>query len=225
MGDEKKKPASKGKALARRTTTPSGIERVAEMQPWMERYALWLASEPEAELARPKGEGGKRGHAVPVAERIIKARAFSGRPMDKDKIRLLEQRPDVREFFEKVRTDAQFHAKELATRLIAQKFEARELGLQKALDKQIDPVTGKAFAGPEADVKAIEHYTRPAWELAFPKKANEGAVPPPRIIINLAGMSDERKKLWLSGITEPEEPDDVEWEIIASPKDTDGDND
>ena len=59
----------------------------------------------------------------------------------------------------------------------------------------------------------------------MPKKA-DGEKQQTRVTINLIGASQERKNLWLKGVTEPEEPDEIEYEIVENPKQlTDGDDD
>ena len=188
------------------------------LAPWMVRYTQWLAAYPGAELTGTHEDYRSR---YPTGdERAARASEYSGRVVQRQLVALLEKRKDLREYFDKLRTDAVYHAKELARNQVARNFRAREMALDKALDLQPD---GKL--GPEADVRAVETFTRPFVELAFPKKT-EGDKAPQRVVINLIGMPAEQKKMLLSGVTEPEEDDTIDYEIIENEKLlTDGEDD
>lgn len=171
------------------------------LMPWMTRYAQWLCSHPAAEMS---GNATDFRHRYPTGdERAARASEYAGRPVQRQLIVLLEKRKDLREYFEKLRSDTQVYAKELAKNQIGRNFELREKGLEMAAES--------------GDHKAIEHYTRPFLEHAFPKKQEVGQGPQ-RVVINMIGMTPEQKKLLTAGVTEPEEPDEVEWEYIETEK-------
>src|SRR4051812_12965200 len=96
----------------------------------MVRYCQWLAQTPGAELA-----GGGDGDRTPHPKsggRGARASEYSGRRVQRQLIVFLERRPDVREYFEKLQTDLQFHAKERAQSQVAKNFEARDEALAQA---------------------------------------------------------------------------------------------
>jgi hypothetical protein len=84
----------------------------------------------------------------------------------------------------------------------------------------VDPVTGEVTYEVK-DIKALEHYTRVFVERGIGKKVEHDKDRSPRIVINLIGASEERKKLWLEDTI-----DEVEFEVIENDKLlTDGDDD
>lgn len=184
----------------------SWIQR-GPIAPWMEKYCIWLAQQPEAVLSRALRPGERaipyRGRPY-TQERTAAASRMACRKIRKEMIQELERRPDFVEMFDKFRADASYLAKRLGVQQIVTNFEAREEGLELAR-------AGK-------DVKAIETYTRPFVELAFPKKV-DGAEQAPRVVIHL--NSGDAKQLLL-GQTQPllasggEEALDVEYEVIPA---------
>ena len=166
----------------------------------MKQYARWLAGYPGAELTgmRP----GYRARHPMGAVRAAKASFFAHRTVQEQLVRQLEKRVDVREYFEKLRADTAYHAKELARDQIARNFEAREQGLEMAVKAE--------------DHKAVEHYTRPFVEHGFPKKERDEAGVQ-KVVINLFGATPEQKAMVLKAMAgEPVE--ELEYEIIPNDK-------
>jgi hypothetical protein len=186
-------------------------------------YARWLVSFHGSELARPAGEGVRGSYTPNNAARVAAATRFAHRRVDRERVTLLERRAEFRDYFEKLRSDAVFHAKELANEDLVENFEIRRAGLRKAAGRKEDPETGEVTYE-VADVKAIEHYTRPYLELAHPKKPlPEGTVP--RIVINIGSGSPEAKRLWGKVLNEKEELDEISYEVIETKLLEDGDDD
>jgi hypothetical protein len=203
--------------VARKKTSRRWIES-GPRAAWMERYIQWLVGQPGAELTGSRGEYRSRHPTITV--RAAKASYFATRPVQPELVRLLEKRKDVREYFEKVRSDVDFHTKELAKQQVAENFEAREAGLRAASGRTVDPVTGEVSYDVK-DIKALEHYTRVFVERGIGKKVEHDKDRSPRIVINLIGASEERKKLWLEDTI-----DEVDYEIIENPRQiTDGEDD
>jgi hypothetical protein len=189
------------------------------MAPWMRLYVQWLVSQPGAELT--KGAGSYRSRYPTAVERAARASFFAKRPVQDDLVRLLERRKDIRDYFDKVGSDVDYHTKELAKQEVAENFEIRRAGLHKAAGRvEKDGVVSYDVV----DLKAIEHYTRPFVERGIGKKVDHDA-PVAKYTINLFGVPAEQKRLLLSGVTEPEELDEVEYEVIESEKITEGDDD
>ena len=175
---------------------------------WMRLYALWLTGK-GGELSGTRED--YRGRYPTGLERAKQASELSGRPVQARLVAVFEKRKDLREYFELLQGDSAFLAKELVRQRITKNFEARDQGLDMALQA--------------SDHKSIEHYTRVFVEHGMPKKA-DGEKQQTRVTINLIGASEERKNLWLKGVTEPEEPDEIEYEIVENPKQlTDGEDD
>jgi hypothetical protein len=174
---------------------------------WMRLYALWLTGR-GGELSGTKEE--YRGRFPTSDERSGRATELAGRPVLPQLVALLEKRKDFKEYFELLQADSTFLAKELVRQRIPKNFEARDRGLDLALRAE--------------DHKSIEHYTRVFVEHGMPKKV-EGEQQATRYTINLFGATPEQKKMLLSGITEPEEPDEVEFEVIESEKIDNGEDD
>jgi hypothetical protein len=190
------------------------------LAPWMLHYAQWLVGHPTAELAKPAGQGARTNYKPTTADRVTMATKFAHRLVDADRLLLLERREEFRAYFEKVRSDVDFHTKELAKQQVAENFEAREAGLRAASGRKVDPVTGEVSYDVK-DIKALEHYTRVFVERGIGKKVEHDKDRTPRIVINLIGASEERKKLWLEDTI-----DEVEYEVIENDKLlTDGDDD
>jgi hypothetical protein len=177
-------------------------------------YAQWLVQHPEAELTAAKGEKAKRSHHPTSLERQAKATTFARRRIDRRLITLLERREDFRSYFEKMRADAQFLARELLQADVAENVEARRIGLRKAVDRKVDD-QGNVTYGDNVDHAAVERYTHPFVDLAFPKKI-EREQQAPRITIHLS--PDQHKAL----LAKPDDILDVEWEEIPREQITDG---
>lgn len=185
------------------------------LAPWMVAYAKWLAGEPGAELSEGR-EVGYRGRYPTGDERARRCTEFSGRLVHRQFIPLVERRPDFKEYFGKLRSDTQFHAKELARDTIALNFRARQKGLEKALGKKVGEDGTVTYDDNAVDHREIERYTRPFLDHAFPKK-EEHAPAVQKFTINLFGASEDQKRLLLKAVT-PEEPDEIEYEIIPNEK-------
>lgn len=178
------------------------------LAPWMVRYCQWLATYPGAELTG--GKDDYRSRYPTGEERAAAASKFSGRMVQRQLISLLEKRSDVREYFAKLLADATFHAKERAKTDLGRNLDLREKGLDMAMEAK--------------DHRAIETYTRPYVEAGIGKKVDHGEQAQ-RVVINLIGMPQEQKKLLLSGVTEPEELDEIEWEVVEREKKAEEDDD
>jgi hypothetical protein len=183
----------------------------------MDRYIQWLVGQPGAELTGTKQEYRSRHPTITV--RAAKASYFATRPVQPELVRLLEKRKDVREYFEKVRTDVDFHTRELAKQQVTENFEIRQAGLHAAAGREVDPGTGEVTYK-VVDLKAIEHYTRPFIERGIGKKVEHDKDRRPTIVINLLGASEERKKLWLE-----DEIEEIEYEVVEKDQKLLGDGD
>jgi hypothetical protein len=173
----------------------------------MKQYAQWLAGEPGAELT-----GSRPGYRArhPMAEvRAAKASFCAHRTVQAELVRKLEKRADFREYFEKLRADTQFHSKELVNRQIPRNFELRAEGLEMAYK-----------AG---DYGQIRHYTDPFVNHAVPKQKVDRPESAPRIVIQIG--SAEAKKMIDKALSEEEEPQEVEYEVISQKLLEDGDED
>jgi hypothetical protein len=166
----------------------------------MRLYALWLTGK-GGELAGSRED--YRGRYPTGQERSAKASELAGRAVQARLVAVFEKRKDMREYYDQLQGDSQFLAKEMVRQRIVKNFEARDQGLDMALA--------------EKDHKSIEHYTRPAFEHGMPKKS-EGERQAPRVVINLLGASEERKKMWLGAVSDKEEMDDVDFEVIENQK-------
>lgn len=213
---------------SRKTTTKRAITS-GPLVPWMYLYLQWLALEPGGELSRP-GLNRGAGTGVTWDQKTARAGRIAHRTMSQDSIRVLEQRPDAIAYFEKIRTDLSFRAKELISPDIATNVEARREGLQHArgfvrveVERDGQKVIEEVFSPLAVDPKAIEHYTRPVWDLAFPKKS-QGDEVAPRITIYLG--SKEAQALVGKVLNEPaEEVSDIEFEVIETKLLESGDED
>jgi hypothetical protein len=164
----------------------------------MKQYAQWLAGEPGAELT-----GSRPGYRArhPMAEvRAAKASFCAHRTVQAELVRKLEKRADFRDYFEKLRADTQFHAKELVQRQIPRNFELRAEGLEMAYR-----------AG---DYSQIRHFTEPFIAHAVPKMKVERQESAPRIVIQIG--SAEAKKMIDKALSEEEEPKEVDWEVVET---------
>jgi len=185
------------------TTSKDWIER-GPLVPWMFKYVCWLAEQPEAELSAPRTSGKFRKRSRPYAsERAAKATSLAHRRIPQQYITKLEQREDVIEYFNRLRTDAQFKARELVIATIQRNLDLRDKGLSMAEE-----------AG---DYRAIETFTKPFVDLALPKQ-QQPTEQKPRITINLIGNQDAQKLL---GKVLADEPDEVDFEVIETKKDED----
>ena len=195
----KRKPTKR-----RVTTSKQWIER-GPLAPWMYHYAQWLAEHPGAILARV-GLVNHRRSPPTQQDRTAQASRCARRKITRALVVSLERRADFVDYFEKLRADAQFLARELLRGKISKNLEARDKGLDMAVTV--------------SDHKAIEHYTRPFVELGFPKKAEKEDAAP-RITINIG--SADAKTLLAKVLDEPDEVQDVEYEVIEPHQLTDGD--
>jgi hypothetical protein len=198
-----------GKRKPRVTTSREWIER-GPLAPWMYAYAQWLAEHPEAVLRRPGGGQVKRGRPR-TWERTAAASRFARRKIRTMAVGLLESREDFRAYFQRLRDDAQFLAREIARQKIAKNLEVRDVALDRAAGR-VEMPDGTVTYG-KMDVKAVEQFTRPYVELAFPKKLAEEEQKP-RIVLHLG--SGESKKLL--GLAETDDIQDVSFEVIETPK-------
>lgn len=176
---------------------------------WMRLYALWLTDQ-GGELTGTRAE--YRGRYPTGEERAAKATGLCGRPIRRQSIPVMEKREDFREYFDRLQTDSRFLAQELARQQVTKNFKAREKALQKALDEQPDGTVGE-----NADVRAVESFTRPYLEHAMPKQKLEKEEQAPRIVINLVGASPEQKRL-IAMTQEEMEADVIDYEIIENDK-------
>jgi hypothetical protein len=191
---------------------PKRWVEVGPMMPWMRAYARWLAGSPTAEMAGTKEDHRSRYPMLEV--RAARASEYAGRPVQTQLITLLEKRKDLREYFEKIREDVDYHTKELAKQEVAENFEIRRAGLHKAAGRvEVDGVVTYDVQ----DLKAIEHYTRPFIERGIGKKVDHERESAPRVVINLIGARPEDKRLVLQALAD-ETPEDVDYEVIANPK-------
>ena len=197
---------------SRVTTSLGWIER-GPLAPWMYRYAMWLAEHPDAVLSTPGFRGGQRGHPT-VSERTAKASLEAKRRIRTRAITTLEQRPDFRAYFEKLRGDVAFLAREVARKRITKNLEARDAALDAAAGRIEMPDGTTRYI--VADVKAVEQLTRPYLELAFPKKEREGEQKP-TVVIHLGGK-DAARALGLTAEGLLSEASDVEYEVIPNEK-------
>lgn len=171
---KKRKPAKRKRV----TTTPEYVAK-GPLVPWMHRYLHWLAAEPSACLT---GQG-KSG--VTLSQKTAQASLVSKRRISTNMIRQFELRPDVLEYFTKLRSDVQFMAKEMLQQDIATSIEARREGLHQArgyvkVEKQVEVRPGETvttvqevFSPLAVDHRAIKGYTDYVVDVAFPKKAPE----------------------------------------------------
>lgn len=214
MAEKPKKSYRPRDKRPRITTSAEWIER-GPMVPWMHKYVCWLAEQPDAMLAVHEGEGNRRRGRPYGAERAVKCSIFAGRRIAPQHLTKLEHREDVVAYFNKLRSDAQFKAREMALQTITRNLEAREKGLSKALDE--------AHSGEAMDAALVERYTRPVIDFALPKiKEQSEEQRAPRITINLIGNQDAQKLLGqvLSGEVD-DEP--LEYEAIEVKELGDGD--
>jgi hypothetical protein len=216
------------------TTSLTWIQR-GPLAPWMYKYLQWLAQQPEAVLSR-KLEPGQRaplGRPRPYTqERTAAASKFACRGITQRMIRELEQRKDAVEYFEKLRADVQFQAREAMKQDVMEGIEARREALQHARAREqpmrapdgtvvVHPDTGKPVMETlPPDGKLIDTMTRWIPELAFPKKV-DSAEQAPRVVIHL--NSGDAKALLL-GHTTPllpsgEPATDVDYEVIPNAPD------
>lgn len=198
----------------RKTTSKAWIER-GPLAPWMLGYAQWLAQHPEATLSVAR-VGKERWYRPPpkAAERSAKANKLARRVIPMNWLTLLERRPDFVDYFEKLRADAQFLARELARQHIAKNLEVRDVALDRASGLIVMPDGTKSYGA--MDYKAVETFTRPILEMAFPKKV-DSAPQAPRVTINIGGASAETRALLARVLETPdEEISDVEFEVIET---------
>jgi hypothetical protein len=195
--------------MARVTTSKRWID-MGPLVPWMHRYALWLAEHPDAWLTEKGGKGGYRGYPT-RAQRTAKASAEAKRKISGPLCQRLEQRDDFRAYFQKLREDAAFKAKQVADRDIVFNLEARGAALRSVANKVTMPDGTERWV--VDDPKIVEQMTRPYLELAYPKKGAE-TEKPPTIVLHL-GSGDAKKLL---GLTSEPEAVDVEYEIIENEK-------
>jgi hypothetical protein len=166
----------------------------------MMAYAQWLAQHPDAWIAGPiDGPSRQQTFRGPpkTCERTAKASKEARRPITRDLVVALERRPDFITYFQKLRADYQFMAKELLKQDISRNIELRREGLESAAKNE--------------DHKAIKGYTDWVTGVAFPKKVIEEGHRP-TIHITIGGGSEARALLGkvLSG----EQVEDGEYEIV-----------
>lgn len=187
MDKKPKKPRKPPDRRPRITTSNEWIQR-GPLVPWMHKYICWLAEQPEAMLSLRGSEGNRKRGRPYVSERAIKCTMFAGRRILRQYVTALEQREDVVEYFNRLRSDAQFKARELAIQTITRNLEAREAGLAKALDEE--------HKGEGMDPALVERFTRPVIDWALPKVRDAAEQPKaPVITINLLGNLDAQKLL------------------------------
>lgn len=214
--------------MKRRVTTSKAWIQKGPIAPWMREYIQWLANHPSAVLSqpRPKGTPPVRRGPPTVSERTAAASKFARRKITTRMITDLEQRRDIVEYFDKLRADAQFLAREMMQRDLAENIEARREGLRqargfvKAEVEHTDPETGEKtievkemFSAFAVDHRAIKGYTDWVPEVAFPKKTDDKQAAP-RITINIGPGNSETKALLGKVLSEEEDIQDVEFEVI-----------
>lgn len=209
-------PAPKRRKQPRRrkvTTSKDWVERGA-LVPWMMAYAQWLSQQPAAQLSIKNGHPGHRRGPPGLSERTAKASLFSKAKIPTRVIRLLERREDFVEYFNRLRSDAQFQARELMQQDLAKNIEARRMALNVALDMVPDPARpGEMKPGPNADPRMVESFTRWVTDVAFPKKVSEEGKAT-RITINIGSASEARGLI--GKVVEGEEIQDVDYEVIET---------
>jgi hypothetical protein len=177
----------------------------------MVKYLQWLVSIPGAELKGTKGEFRAR---VPKAiEREAMMQKLTGRQIPKRYVYMLESRPDVREYFDKLRADAAFHARELAKDQVAANLEARAEALKRASGRIEMPDGTVQYA--EMNLSEVRQLTAPYLDLAFPKVEKSGAAAP-RIVIQIG--SDTAMKQIKAVLEEEEDVVDGDFEVEELPK-------
>jgi hypothetical protein len=191
--------------VMRRVTTGIQWAENGPLAPWMHSYLQWLAGEKNGCLSVKGGDPGRR-FGVTWSQKTAKANRLSSRKINMKVLRTLEQRADAIAYFEKLRVDLTFRARELMSDDIATNIEARREGLEAARSVQ--------------DHKAIKGYTDWVPDVAFPKKAL-GEDVAPRVIIHLG--SKDAARLIGKVLNEPaEEISDIEYEVIEPKQLTDG---
>lgn len=223
--------------MKRRVTTGKQWIQKGPIVPWMREYIQWLAQHPSAVLCRPRVEGEpplRRGPPT-TAERTAKAGLCARRKITGRMLQDLEKRKDIIEYFEKLRSDAQFMAREMMQRDLAENIEARREGLRQArgyvkVEREIEvndrekvKVVEEVFKPDAVDHRAIKGYTDWVPEVAFPKKTDQ-APAAPRITINIGPGNPETKALLGRVLGDEEEIPDVEYEVIEPKQLTDGED-
>ncbi len=208
------KPRKKPKRKRNTSTTLHWVARPgSQLVPWMYAYGRWLAEQPSAELSRKDAPNGYRRGPPTTSQRTNQASMIAKARINQDIIRALEQRPDFIAYFEKLRSDAQFQAKELMQAELAKNVRARAIALDIALDMVPDPARpGEMMPGPNADPKTVESFTRWVTDVAFPKKVADTQAAP-RIVINI-GAGDA--KGLIGKALEEDEIADVEFEVVET---------
>lgn len=202
------KPAKNPRDKRPRVTTSKEWIEHGALVPWMFKYLNWLAEQPDAMLAIPAGEGNRKRGRPYASERAAKCTILAGRRILKQSLTKLEQREDVIAYFNRLRSDAQFKARELALATITRNLEARELGLAKALDEE--------NKGAGMDLTLVERFTRPIIDFALPRiKDTPEAPKAPVITINLIGNHDAQKLLGRV-LAETTDDDPLDYEIIET---------
>jgi len=205
---KRKRQSTFGKKVARLTTTKHWIES-GPLVPWMMGYLQWLANEPHGVLAQKgahKGYSGRGG--TTISQKTSKAGWLAKRKISQRMIRSLETRPDVVAYFEKLREDVIYRAREMMTQDLAVNIEARREGLEKARA--------------DGDIKEVRQYTDWVPQVAFPKKGAETPAAP-RMVIHIHGKPAQ--DLVARALSEPAEIQDVECEVLETKRLTDGEDD
>ncbi len=204
MPDPPKRPA---KGVRRQVTTSRHWAELGPLVPWMLQYLQWLAQEPTG-LLSVKGLNRGAASGVTWPQKTARASGIARKKIHMDTIRALEQRPDAVEYFEKLRSDLAYRAREMMSQDIGENVEARREGL--------------AHARQEKDHKAIKGYTDWLPDVAFPKKA-AGDDAPARVVI-VIGSPAVAKQIGQALGTE-EDVTDIEYEVIETKLLTDGEDD
>jgi hypothetical protein len=162
---------------------------------WGRLYAQWLVKHPDAELTRSHGAGYRRRRPS-NAERVDKLSQVLGRRIHPEWVRFLEKRADFAAYFERLRDDPRFLARELSRQRIAESLRTRSAALAEAQR------TG--------DIDAIEKHTRWVVELAFrPQRPRRKQTPPITIQIGTPAPLP-------TNVVEIE-VNDVEHEVVQGP--------
>ena len=220
--------------MKRRVTTGKIWIQKGPIVPWMRDYIQWLAQHPSAALSRPTGGKPVRRGPPTTPERTAAASKFARRKITGRMLRDLEQRKDIGEYFDKLRADAQFMAREMMQRDLAENIEARREGLRQARGyvkvevEHTNPETGEKttemveqFSPFAVDHRAIKGYTDWVPDVAFPKKTDDKQAAP-RITINIGPGNPETKALLGKVLGDEDEIPDVEYEVIQPKQLTDG---
>jgi hypothetical protein len=187
---------------------PTRWMQMGPLSPWMMSYCQWLVGYPGAELSK---KGVYRSRLPSGLERQAKMEALTHRSIRPEYVAHFEKRADVAEYFDKLRADAAFHARELAKDQVAANLEARAVALERASGRVVMPDGTVKYA--EMNLSEVRQLTAPYLDLAFPK-VEKGGEKAPRIVIQIG--SPEAMKQIKAALEE--DVVDGEFEVEELPK-------